>query len=254
MSHQQYIIIGLGVCGTAAALQLLRTKTCCTLTIISHHRPSEPSNDISKIVRIDYAEKERIEEASRAQHHWMNDEQFKTFYQPVGRIVAYEDGDGTLAGIDAARSELQLPRRERWDINILNKYYGHTRASANLHYIWNEDDGLVEWKGCMEALRSYIHQHKATRIVHGQAERLYHDAGRIRTISVDGRSIDVNDAQVILAAGPWISEMMDQSEISQPPSLRVPVATGVFACFVQLDEEQRQFFRGKPAFSHIGYG
>jgi hypothetical protein len=85
-----------------------------------------------------------MEEASRAQQRWMNDEQFKNFYQPVGRIVAYDDGDGTLAGIDAARTELQLARRERRGIDILTKFYGYTRASINLYYTWNEDDGLVE--------------------------------------------------------------------------------------------------------------
>jgi glycine/D-amino acid oxidase-like deaminating enzyme len=262
MPSKQYIIIGSGVSGTSTTLHLLDAveENSTVLTIISRHQSLEPSDDISKIVRIDYATVSRMKEAICAQQHWQNNNRFKPFYQPVGRVVAYDESNlPTLDGIDSTRSQLGLQNRPRSDKAVLEKFYGKIETRTNLTFVWNEDDGLVDWRSCMQALTTEIEEHceknKGSSLREVFAQKLVHEENQISAICLDGgEEIDAIDAQVIVAAGPWIAELLERSGIEQPPISRTPVATGVFTFTLQLNEVQAKFFMGKPAFSHIGYG
>jgi len=106
MSSKRCIIIGDGVGGLSTTLYLLE-KGGDSVTLLSHRQAQAASNDFSKIVRIDYADESRMEEAISAQECWKNDEPFKASYQPVGRIVMYDEANiPTLNGIESARSKL----------------------------------------------------------------------------------------------------------------------------------------------------
>ena len=70
----------------------------------------------------------------------------------------------------------------------------------------------------------------------------------------DGQSIEAESAEIIVAAGAWTSELLYRSNIEQPPISRRPIATGLFAFRLQLDQEQKEFFKGKPPFSDVGHG
>ena len=254
MSAERYLIIGFGVYGISAALHLLEAKPA-QLTILSHHQPQEPSDDISKIVRIDYTRVSRMKEAICAQECWRNDKRFTPFYQPVGRIVAYDNKDiSTLNNINNARSELGKEKRNHLGKDILENVFGSTNAPDGLTFVYNKDDGLVEWKGCMQAMRDIIQNKKAT-IREIPVQKLIHNGERITAVSlVNNERIETEDMKIILAAGPWIMEILERSGIEQPPDSRAPVATGIFAFILQLSDDQRKVFQGKPGFSHIGHG
>jgi glycine/D-amino acid oxidase-like deaminating enzyme len=201
-----------------------------------------------------------LKEAIYAQQQWKTTNRSKPFYRPVGRIVAYDEPDlPTLDGIDSARSQLGLEIRVRSDKAILERFYGNIETSTNLTFVWNEDDGLVDWRSCMQALTTeieeYCKKNKASSLREAFAQTLVHEANQINTICLDdGEEIDATGAEVIVAAGPWIAELLERSGIEQAPISGTPVATGVFAFTLQLNEDQTQFFMGKPAFSHVGYG
>lgn len=201
-----------------------------------------------------------MKEAIRAQEHWKNMEPFRQFYLPVGRIVAYDSKHlQTLDQIDSTRSNLGLIRRARVNKSVLVDTYGSTDASDDLTFVYNDDDGMVEWKGCMEAVREAVQKrcprNKESTVVETQVQRLVHEGGCITAVLLaNGEKIKTKGTRVILSTGPWITGILKDSDIEQPPSSRAPNATGVFAFTLQLTKDQIPLFKGKPAFSQIGYG
>ena len=262
MSTQHYLIIGFGVFGISAALHLLddESENQVRLSIVSHPQPQAPSEDISKIIRIDYASEKRMKEAIHVQECWKSNESFQPFYLPVGRVVAYDSRQlQTLDGIDSARSSLGLSKRQRLDGSILAKVYDETNASNDFSYVYNEDDALVEWGGCIQSMRRTITERCLERgnttVLENRVQELVHHNGHITAVLLaDGGRIETADSKIILTTGPWITGMLERSGIEQPPRARAPVATGVFTFLLQLKTEQMEFFKGKPAFSQIGYG
>ena len=107
----------------------------------------------------------------------------------------------------------------------------------------------------MRAMREDVEKRKDLTIWETQVQELVHNRRRIIAVNLANNTrIETVDRNIILAAGPWISEVLDRSGIEQPPEPRAPVATGIFAFILQLQEDQIESFRGKPSFSHIGYG
>jgi glycine/D-amino acid oxidase-like deaminating enzyme len=257
MPTQRYLIIGFGVYGISTADHLDPSDP---LTILSYHQRHAPSHDVAKIIRTDYDNIQRMKEAICAQRLWTDDERFKPFYHPVGRIVAYDKAAiSILNGIDKARSQLGKERRIRYDRAILEEFYGTTNALDDLTFVFNEDDGIVEWAGCMrgrkEAIEKRCRENEGSNILDARVETLMHEGRRITAVVLaNGESIETGDTKVTLAAGPWIVELLDKSGIEQPPDWRMPIATGLFAFTLQLSEDQVTFFKGKPSFSHVGHG
>jgi glycine/D-amino acid oxidase-like deaminating enzyme len=252
MPTQNHLIIGFGVYGISTALHL---GPSARLTVVSYRQACEPSNDIAKIVRVDYDSVQRMEEAIYAQNLWREDARFTPFYRPCGRLVAYDKTTiATLDGIDKARSQLGLNRRQRSNCTLLQKYYGSTNTVDDLTYVFNEDDALVDWEGCMQAMEKRCRE-GGSEILDTRVDKLIHNKRRITSVALsDGKMIKTGDTKVILAAGPWIAQLLDNSNIEQPPDRRMPTATGLFSFRIQLSEDQKKLFQGKPSFSHIGRG
>jgi len=83
------LVIGSGVAGISACLYIPEVCPNRKLSLISHHSSMEPSDDDSKIVRADYENQCRMEEAQAAQNSWKK-ASFAPYYIPCGRIVAYD--------------------------------------------------------------------------------------------------------------------------------------------------------------------
>ena len=60
--------------------------------------------------------------------------------------------------------------------------------------------------------------------------------------------------EVILAAGSWITPLLQKSCIEAPPAPRIPKVTGILALFLHLNKEQREIYRCLPPLSEIGKG
>ncbi|KAB5517295.1 hypothetical protein GE09DRAFT_568418 [Coniochaeta sp. 2T2.1] len=217
------------------ALHISKMCPCRPQSLISLHSPMEPSNDHSKIVRIDYENVERMREAQTAQSCWMEGS-FARYYYREGRLVAYwKDSIDTLKSIVGNRSQLGLEARRVGGKELLEGCFGPTTANAlrTSTFVHNPDDAIIDWRPCIQE-----HESKAEvaciqsggSIYQAKVETLEHDTKRVTAlILVDGRRIDTKDTDIVLAIGPWTVEVLKRSKIDLPPEGRVPTATGLFA-------------------------
>lgn len=259
MPARSYLIVGDGVFGISTALHILDAGQKvdlidqAALDLIVHRQPGAASDDISKIIRIDYPSVSRMKEAIHIHDLWTTNERYRTFYLPVGRIVAYDERAlTTLRGHDSARTYLNLGARTRLSKDVLREHYGTEDVPDGLTYTYNTDDGMVNWGECVQSLRNETRELCTVREV--KVEKLIHQQGRITAITFHSGEINTTNKMVILTAGSWIGDILDKSGIEQPLISRAPIAVGIFAFVLQLEEDQLNFFWGKPVFSHIGHG
>ncbi len=78
--------------------------------------------------------------------------------------------------------------------------------------------------------------------------------GRIIAVVTTTDSIHTANIDVILAAGPWIMQILEALSIQQPPIERAPVATGIYAFPLALTSEQWEKYNNLPWLSDIGVG
>jgi L-2-hydroxyglutarate oxidase LhgO len=251
------IIIGTGVFGLSTVDHIHQRWPKTQLSIISRPSRLAPSDDISKIVRVDYSNPERMTEAIEAQKQW-NSNSFSKFQSSIGRIVIYEQNDrATLQKINEAREELGLQRRQPGDGTLMRDAFG-TMAPESLTYVLASDDRIVDWETCMsdarERAKKACTESGGTFYESGVAT-IVKDGARITALILEnGERIEAGSAQVVLAVGPWLAQVLAASGITLPPNGRTPVATGLFSYAVQLNDEQTEFFRNKPIVSHSGKG
>jgi len=253
-SCNKFIIIGGGVFGLSSAWHLLKDE-CNDVTVYDYPNDIAPSRDVSKFFRVDYTDPDRMREVMRSKASWENDDLFKPFFKRTGRVVAYSPAQaGTLTGINHARSQLGLFPRKRQTIQLLEDLFDSTQLSQDFTVVYNEDDGVVDWTGVMKSLKEHCIE-KGARFRDDQVIQLkLNTSGRVDTVLTSTTSVDTAQSEIILAAGPWIMQMLQASSIEQPPVSRAPIATGVFAFSLQLATEQWRKYENLPPLSQIGVG
>lgn len=250
------IIVGTGVFGLSTADHVHQRSPTAQLSIISRPSSLAPSDDISKIVRVDYNNPERMTEAVEIQKQWGNSD-FSGFQRENGRIVIYEEDElATLQKINDTRETLGLERRQLRDSTLMRDEFGTTMAPESLTYVLASDDSIVDWEACMSDARE-----RAKKACTGSGGTFYESG--VATIVNDGVSItslllengemiETGTAQIVLAVGPWLAQILDYSGITLPPNGRTPTATGLFSYTVELNDNQAEYFRNKPIVSKTG--
>ncbi|KAL2014910.1 hypothetical protein VTK56DRAFT_7013 [Thermocarpiscus australiensis] len=249
------LVIGSGVAGVSACLHIFEKCPETQISLVSYQSLMAPSNDQSKIVRADYANRERMEEAQRAQKAW-KEGSFALHYIERGRIVAYAKHDKTLQHIDENRKDLGLRPRPRGNKAFFETFFGSSHAPDDLIFVHNSDDAVVDWMPCMvkheQMARDICHQTQG-KVYETEVMSLQRDGNRVAAaILANGDRIDTSGCDIVLAVGSWTMEMLQKSEIKLPPMHRIPVPTGLFAFELELNDEQVEFFKEKPVFSHVG--
>ena len=253
-THREVIIIGGGVFGLSSARYLLKDRSN-DVTICDRSDDLAPSRDVSKILRIDYPDAQRMRDVIRSKHSWTSESVFQPFLYRTGRVVAYPPASiDTLDGIDRARSDLNLPVRERQTIALLKDRFATQYVQQDLSVVENDDDSILDWDGVMESVKQDCIQ-KGAKFREDTVLRMDVDgSGRVSAIVTSRESIDTSNSEVILAAGPWIMPLLEASSIKQPPPSRSPVATGIFSYTLELSLDQWEKYRTLPAISEIGVG
>jgi glycine/D-amino acid oxidase-like deaminating enzyme len=253
------IIIGTGVFGLSTADHIHQKWPTTQLSVVSRPSPFAPSDDISKIVRVDYSNVERMTEAVEAQKQWNSDTKFSRYQSRIGRVVIYEQDDTAAAQkINGVREELGLPRRELGDSTLMKNTFGTTTAPDSLTYVLAPDDSIVDWGPCISDARERAKDACASSggtFHESGVASLVKDGSCITSLVLEnGETVETGGAQIVLAVGPWLAQILDSSGIPLPPNGRTPVATGLFSYHVRLNEEQTEFFKDKPMISHKGQG
>lgn len=251
MDSRKCLIIGGGVMGLSTAWHLLKYGHH-NVTLLDHPDPLAPSRDISKFCRVDYMDPERMKIAIKSKTLWEDDDFFKRFFHRTGRIVAYPPNQVfTLTNINRARSNLYLPARKHESADLLERVFKSAPVSQQLEVVHNEDDGVVDWDRVMKDMKQECinmgGKFQETRVL-----RLHSDEGIIDTVVTSGDAINATQTDVILAAGPWIMQLLDFSYFRQPPIARAPIATGIFAFHLDMDLQQWARYHGLPPFCEIG--
>jgi L-2-hydroxyglutarate oxidase LhgO len=252
------IIVGAGVFGLSAALIISQRWPNLQISIVDKPSRNAPSQDISKIVRIDYNNEPWMIEALEARRRWISGP-FAEFQRTVGRIVIHDKDDfSTLLDIDDTRTKLGLPTRQRGDEKLMQDKFPTTNAPPSLTYVSAPDDMIVDWAPCMSKAMERARQactDSGGIFYESGVETIIKKASHITALVLEnGEEINADNAQVVLAVGPWLTQVLATSDIRLPPNERKPVATGLFSYTVQLDKEQAKYFRDKPVVSHNGTG
>lgn len=253
-TRRQVIIIGGGVFGLSSARHLLK-ESSNDVTICDHVDHLAPSRDVTKILRIDYPDAQRMRDVIRSKHSWASDNVFRPFHYCTGRVVAYSQGSiDALNGVDHARSKLHLPVRQRQTITLLKDRFATEDIERDLSVVENDDDEILDWTGVMESVRQDCIQ-KGVRFRDDTVLRMdVDDSGTVQVLVTSRGSIDTSKSDVILAAGPWIMPLLEASSMEQPPPSRAPIATGIFSFTLELNSDQWEKYRRLPVFSEIGVG
>ncbi len=143
---------------------------------------------------------------------WETNWIFKRFLYRTGHIVAYPPSQKyILTGIDLARSKLGLPARKHESAKYLEEVFGSTPISQQLEVVYNEDDGVIDLDRAMGSMKEICYE-KGARFETGRALRLDSNGeGKIEAIVTADQPIDTTDTDIILAAGPWIMQLLETS-------------------------------------------
>lgn len=252
MKSRACLIIGGGVMGLSTAWHLLKDGHH-NVTVLDHPDPLAPSRDISKFCRVDYMDPKRMKIAIECKRLWEEDDFFKQFFHRTGRIVAYPpDQVFTLTGIDRARSQLKLPDRKHESAELLERVFKSATVSQQLEMVQNEDDGVIDWNRVMKDMKQECikmgGKFQETRVLYLHWE----ERRTIDIVVTSDCALITFRMDVILAAGPWIMQLLDAWQIRQPPIPRAPIATGIFAFHLDMDPQQWAKYRGLPPLCEIG--
>lgn len=251
MCRQTFLIIGEGTFGLSTAWHLLEAEEGANIVVIDNGCSLAPSRDISKFVRIDYPNPRRSAEAAEARRLWQTHKLFAPYFHCTGRVVSYSQEHGTtLAQINQTRLSLGLPEREIRDGGLtLNSIC----MPVGYQWVHNHDDGIVRWDAVMQAVKEdCIQRHATFHSVHVD-HLVKRDRAIIGIVTKTGY-ISTMHMEVILAAGPWITSLLDMSAIERPPTPHTLTATGIFALFLHLNQQQQEAYRRLPPYSEIGKG
>lgn len=251
-NSRKCLVIGGGVMGLSTAWHLLKDGHQ-DVTLLDHPDPLAPSRDISKFCRVDYMDPERMKIAMKSKTLWEGDDFFRHFFHRTGRIVAYPPNQVfTLTGIDRARSNLNLPARKHESAELLEKVFNSAPVSQQLEVVQNEDDGVVDWNRVMRDMKQEC-INMGGKFQQVRVLQLHSDGkGMIDAVVTSRNAIDATQTDVILAAGPWIMQLHSASHARQPPTSRAPIATGVFAFYLDMDPQQWAKYHSLPPFCEIG--
>ncbi|KAI0388558.1 FAD dependent oxidoreductase [Xylariaceae sp. FL0594] len=249
------IIIGTGVFGLSAANHIHQKLPHAKLSIISRPSHLAPSDDISKVVRVDYTDLDRIKEARESLDQWWKD--FPKVIRSTGRIVVSSKEDRNLFhDTNNSRQRLGMEPRILSDSGIMKKVFGASDAPDSLDYVYNWDDAIVDWEDCIAQLRKRARDFCVDSggvFYESTVDSLDHHNGQVTTIVLeDGQRIETAKAEIVLAVGPWFTDVLDKSSIPYPPPGRIPIATGIFSFVVQMNDKQIDYFKDKPMISHNG--
>ena len=211
--RQSVIVVGAGVFGVTAALELRRRGHAVDLLDTGPvPRPAASSTDISKAVRTDYGNDGFYTDlAARALAGWRewNREWSEPLYHEVG-ILLLSEGPMQPGGFEADSMRLQLERGipvERLDRASLGRRFPAWNAAAYADGYLNPHAGYVESGRVMEVLIAKARS-SGVRIREDVRTRWLHEQGsRVCGVVLQGGEILRADF-VVVSAGAWTSFLL----------------------------------------------
>jgi sarcosine oxidase/L-pipecolate oxidase len=271
-SHQEqndsYVIVGAGVFGASAALEIKRSKPQASVILLdrsSFPNPAAASFDLNKIIRADYRDILYMKLALEALAAWESDPLYKPHYHETGMMFAENAGKGPsflinykllgqqtkaqLMPVEMACALFPMLRNANWS-GVKQAYY-------------NPRSG---WGDAAPALRSVIQAALDLGVVYTQAtveklslEDTTHQQGPDTVPSYQCVGVELADGLVIkadhvlLCAGAATARLLAQTfpdEAIMQVQGRL-VAAAALSCMIRVDPDKWDCYRHAPVLANL---
>lgn len=211
-----YLIVGGGLFGSSAALDLRKTFPSSKVTVIDQKLPPHPTaatSDFNKIIRADYGDRFYMKLAVEACVRWRSDPVFKPYYHEPGMLFVSDSSKGKNKinafkelGVDTNAEVLSMQEaRTRWKGVFRDAHWdGVAECYFNPSSGWGDGDG---------ALRSLVQSatdHGATYKTAKCQSLIIEADGSCTGITLeDGTQLHADN--VLLATGAWTAHLLAES-------------------------------------------
>ncbi|KAF6796934.1 hypothetical protein CSOJ01_13103 [Colletotrichum sojae] len=243
------VIVGAGVFGLSTALELTK-RGYRHITVLDRFLPPVPdgsSVDISRIIRVDYADPVYSQMAREAYQGW-NGEYSDHFHESSLVILASRDGNTWLEKAKQVAAATGQMVTEYEDANVVRKDFPSIQADVNgLQAMINHTGGWADAKGAIVQLASQCSELGVQFIVgaRGTVTSLKFEKDRVVGVEVlEGPP--VLGEKVILATGAWTNRIVPVTHASS--------ASGQPVGFVQITDEEAERLKDMPVMINLSTG
>ena len=247
--NETILIVGAGIFGLSTALEL-KKRGYQHVTIIDRYLPpvvDGSSVDISRVIRVDYADPLYARMAREAQKGWTSE--FKDHYHPSGFVMlAEQPGHPYLEKIKGTDASLGATLEEFDDAEGVRRQYPNIQARLKgLKAYINKDGG---WADAEQAVRQLSLQCSVAGVSfitgpRGRALSLKHEGSRVVGANV-AQGKPILATQVILATGAWTNRLI---QIEHAAS-----ASGQPVGFIQLTPQEARKLENMPVIINLSTG
>lgn len=243
------LIVGAGIFGLSTALEL-KKRNYKHVTVVDRYLPpvvDGSSVDISRVIRVDYADPLYSQMAREAQEKWSSD--YKEHYYQSGFVMLSEKpGHPYLEKMKEINETLGTRLAEFDDANDVRQQYREFQVRADgLKAYVNQKGG---WANAENAVRQLSTECSLAGVSFVTGSR-----GRVHSLRYKGaRVVGANTAQgeplladqVILATGAWTNQLVALEHATS--------ASGQPVGFIQLTEQEAVKLRKMPVVINLSTG
>ncbi|OAQ76701.1 sarcosine oxidase [Purpureocillium lilacinum] len=247
--NETILIVGAGIFGLSTALEL-KKRGYQHVTVIDRYLPpvvDGSSVDISRVIRIDYADPLYAQMAREAHKGWTSE--FEKHYYPSGFVMlAKQPGHPYLERTKGTSESLGATLEEFKDAKaVLTRYPEIQARLEGLKAYVNKDGGWADAENAVRQLSIQCSLAGVSFIVgpRGRAISLRYDGNRVVGVNVaEGEPILA--AQVVLATGAWTNRLI---QIEHAVS-----ASGQPVGFIHLTPQESKGLQQMPVIINLSTG
>ncbi|KAF7517990.1 hypothetical protein G7054_g13613 [Neopestalotiopsis clavispora] len=254
--NSRIVIVGAGIFGLSAAHQLA-SDGFSNILVLDRHMPPAPdasSNDISRIVRFDYADEDYLDIAHEAYLKWRDEPKYNGVFYPTPYILACNQSQYGRAWVEkttAALRKRNLPIQTLRDGAEARKMYptltGDLASPGFVGYTNKQAGWADATKGttllrdeCIQAGVSFISGRAGTVV--GLETDSTNKITAVRTLA--GSTVEGD--LFVLTAGAWVSSLV--------PMYGSALATAQALGYIQLTDDEMEKFKALPIYVNCATG
>ncbi|KPM36568.1 hypothetical protein AK830_g9986 [Neonectria ditissima] len=243
------LIVGAGVFGLSTALEL-KKRGFQNITVLDRYQPpvaDGSSVDISRVIRVEYADELYAKMAREALQGWTTE--FNNHYHSSGFVMlANKSGNSYLESSKAVNESLGGELAEYTNASeVLTRFPCIPSQLDGLSAYVNENGGWADAEKSILQLSQLCSQAGVNFITgpRGKVLSLRHNSKRVVGVNV-AQGEPLLASQIILATGAWSNRLL--------PMAHASTASGQPVGFIQLTPEEAEPLRKMPVIINLSTG